>query len=256
MNNADPIPAGKYVAAITASETKLTPITHEPYLRLEFTIVEGDYKGHKVFDRLYINHHGDRVENIARGRLSAICRAVGVMQLRNTKELHNLELIINVKLKKRSDNGEPTNEINGFEAKLDDDADAEDSTKENAQLKFENAQLKFENAQLKFENAQLKFENAQLQLENERLRAIVDKLPKTADGMAVFIDDKVYHPDYDVPGQVDYADSIWMAHFNPDCKGSEWAGVAIRNCYSTREAAEAAEVDAARSLQRDRDTDK
>lgn len=41
---------------------------------------------------------------IARGELSAVCRAVGVMAPKDSVELHNIPLEINVGLKKRDDN--------------------------------------------------------------------------------------------------------------------------------------------------------
>ena len=64
-----------------------------------------------------INHPNDLTQKIARGNLSAICRAVGVMQPKDSVELHNLPLVISVKCKKRQDTGEITNEVKGYEAK-------------------------------------------------------------------------------------------------------------------------------------------
>jgi len=113
----DPIPAGKYLAIITASEMKTTKRGDGSYLQLEFTVLEGECKGRKVWDRLCINHPNDLTQKIARGNLSAICRAIGVMQPGDSVELHNIPLLITVKLKKRSDNDELTNEIKGFESK-------------------------------------------------------------------------------------------------------------------------------------------
>ena len=63
------------------------------------------------------NLNRDVAVKIARGELSAICRAVGVMQPRDSVELHNLPLLITVKLKKREDTGELTNEIKGYAPK-------------------------------------------------------------------------------------------------------------------------------------------
>ncbi|MCC7407525.1 MAG: DUF669 domain-containing protein, partial [Phycisphaeraceae bacterium] len=54
---------------------------------------------------------------IARQELSAICRAVGVMTPNDSVELHNLPLVITVKLKKRDDTGETTNEVRGYAKK-------------------------------------------------------------------------------------------------------------------------------------------
>ncbi len=113
----EPLPAGKYVAAITGSEMKATKRGDGSYLQLEFTVLDGDCKGRKVWDRLCINHPNDLTQKIARGSLSAICRAVGVMQPRDSVELHNLPLLITVKVKKRDDNGELTNEIKGYAKK-------------------------------------------------------------------------------------------------------------------------------------------
>ena len=111
------LPAGKYLVAITASEMKATKKGDVSYLQLEFTVVDGDCKGRKVWDRLCINHPNDLTQKIARGNLSAICRAVGVMQPNDSVELHNIPLVISVKCKKREDTGEITNEVKGYEAK-------------------------------------------------------------------------------------------------------------------------------------------
>ncbi|NLE57347.1 MAG: DUF669 domain-containing protein [Planctomycetes bacterium] len=110
----DPLPAGKYLAAITLSEMKPTKAGTGSYLQLEFTVLDGACKGRKVWDRLCINHPNDLTQKIARGNLSAICRAVGVMQPRDSVELHNLPLVITVKCKKRDDTGEVTNEVKGY----------------------------------------------------------------------------------------------------------------------------------------------
>jgi hypothetical protein len=113
----EPLPAGKYLVAITASEMKPTKAGDGSYLELEFTVIDGEFKDRKVWDRLCLNHRSDVAQKIARGNLSAICRAVGVMQPRDSVELHNLPLLITVKCKKREDNGEITNEVKGYESK-------------------------------------------------------------------------------------------------------------------------------------------
>ena len=48
----DPIPAGKYVAAITASAMKPTKNGKGEYLELEMEVLEGPFKGRKLWDRL------------------------------------------------------------------------------------------------------------------------------------------------------------------------------------------------------------
>lgn len=113
----DPIPAGKYLAVITDSEMKPTKQGGGSYLQLTFTVLEGEHKGRMLWARLNLDNPNATAVMIARGELSAICRAVGVMQPRDSVDLHNLPLRITVKLKKRQDTGELTNEVKGYEPK-------------------------------------------------------------------------------------------------------------------------------------------
>jgi hypothetical protein len=112
----DPIPAGKYVAIITASDEKPTRKATGKYLELTFQVVEGQYQGRLVWARLNLDNPNAVTVKIARAELSAICRAVGVMAPKDSVELHNLPLVIKVACVARKDTGELTNVIKGYEA--------------------------------------------------------------------------------------------------------------------------------------------
>ncbi len=114
VNDFDPIPAGKYIAVITASQFKENKNKTGEYLELVFQIVEGEYKNRLLWARLCLSHPNQTTAKIARGHLAGICRAVGVLTPRDSAELHNVLLAINVTVKKRNDNGELCNEIRGF----------------------------------------------------------------------------------------------------------------------------------------------
>jgi hypothetical protein len=107
----DPIPAGKYVAAVTASEMKPTKNGAGHYLELEYQILDGEHKGRKLWSRHNLQHPNGQTVQIARGELSAICRAVGIMTPKDSAELHNLPMTVTVKCRKRDDTGELTNEV-------------------------------------------------------------------------------------------------------------------------------------------------
>lgn len=111
------VPENKYLAKIVDSEMKPTKNGDGQYLQLEFEIIEGSYKGRKVWARLNLDNRNSTAVQIARGDLSSICRAVGVMQPKDSIELHNLPLCIKVVCKKREDTGEMTNEIKSYEIK-------------------------------------------------------------------------------------------------------------------------------------------
>jgi hypothetical protein len=111
------IPAGKYLAAITESEMKATKNGSGSYLQLTFTILEGEYKSRILWARLNLNNTNTTAVKIARAELSAVCHAIGVMQPKDSVELHNIPLLITVKLKKREDTGELVNEVKGYARK-------------------------------------------------------------------------------------------------------------------------------------------
>ena len=113
----DPVPAGKYLAIIAASEMKPTKSGNGSYLELQFQVIEGEYKGRLLWSRLNLDNPNQQAVKIARGELSAVCRAVGVMQPKDSVELHNLPVLVTVKCKKREDTGEMTNEIKGYAKK-------------------------------------------------------------------------------------------------------------------------------------------
>jgi hypothetical protein len=110
----DPIPAGKYLAAITESEMKPTKAGTGHYLQLTFQVLDGPHKGRLLWARLNLDNPNAQAVEIAQAELSAICRAVGVMAPRDSAELHNLPLVIAVRCKKRTDTGEISNELNGY----------------------------------------------------------------------------------------------------------------------------------------------
>lgn len=113
----DPVPAGKYLAVIAQSEVKVNKAGTGSYLQFTFQIIDGEYKGRYLWARLNLDNPNDTAVKIARAELSAICRAVGVMTPRDSIELHDLPLLIKVKCKKRTDTGEVTNELAGYERK-------------------------------------------------------------------------------------------------------------------------------------------
>jgi len=109
----EPLPAGKYVAVITASEMKPTKAGNGSFLELVFQVTEGEFKGRKLWSRLNLENPNALTVKIARGELSAICRAVGVMEPKDSAELHNLPLVVSVKQKADGD-GEVRNEVKGY----------------------------------------------------------------------------------------------------------------------------------------------
>ena len=112
----DPIPAGWYQAIISNSEMKATRDGYGEYLSLTLQIIDGQYENRLVFARLNLKNANDKAVDIARKDLAAICRAVGVMSPQASEELHDIPLMIKVKVRPASGDYEASNDIGGYKA--------------------------------------------------------------------------------------------------------------------------------------------
>lgn len=110
----DVIPAGDYEACIVGSEMKTTKNGNGSYLNLEIQIISGQYQNRKLFEKLNLQNQNATAVTIAKGTLSAICRAVGVLTPNDSSDLHNKPFRISVGVRKREDNGEMENRIKSF----------------------------------------------------------------------------------------------------------------------------------------------
>ena len=112
----DPIPAGWYQAIISNSEMKATRDGYGEYLSLTLQIIEGQYENRLVFARLNLKNANDKAVDIARKDLAALCRAVGVMSPQSSEELHDIPLMIKVKIRAAKGEYEASNDICGYKA--------------------------------------------------------------------------------------------------------------------------------------------
>ena len=71
------------------------------------------FRSRNLWSRLNLHNPSQQAVQIAQSELSSICRAVGVLTLKDTAELHNLPLVISVK-QKADASGELRNEIKGY----------------------------------------------------------------------------------------------------------------------------------------------
>ncbi len=93
------IPSGWYKAYMSASEMKPTKDGNGAFLSVEYTIMEGQYAGMKQFDRMNLQNANPVAVEIGYKQLSAVCHAVGVIQVADSSQLHNRPLMIKVALR-------------------------------------------------------------------------------------------------------------------------------------------------------------
>ncbi len=108
------IPAGDYDAVIIASEKKETNAGTGHYLSLTFQILSGEFQNRRLWANLNLWNPSDKAQQIARGDLSAICRAVNVLTVKDSTELHNRPLKISIVVRKNKQNDENENRIAAY----------------------------------------------------------------------------------------------------------------------------------------------
>jgi hypothetical protein len=109
----DALPKGKYLAIVIASELKPTKQRNGEYLQLTLEIIDGPGKGRKIFDRLNIRNSNKVAEDIAQRQLSALCHAVGVIELDDSDQLHNIPVTVELGIEDSDDYG-PQNRVKSY----------------------------------------------------------------------------------------------------------------------------------------------
>lgn len=112
----DAIPAGDYEAMVTDSAMKRTKDNTGEYLELTIEVQSGQYQGRKLWDRLNLQNRNVQAVEIAQKQLAQLCHATGVMQVRDSQQLHNRPIIMKVSVKNDVSRG-MTNEIKGYKAR-------------------------------------------------------------------------------------------------------------------------------------------
>lgn len=107
-----PITPGRYSAMIVESLMKDTSAGDGKYLKLTFQILDGEFKGRNVWANINLVNPSEKAVQIARGQLSAICRAVGILTPKDSTELHNLPL--EIKVSNREHEGSVYNDVKGY----------------------------------------------------------------------------------------------------------------------------------------------
>lgn len=109
-----PIPAGSYIAQAIESEIKPTKNGTGQYVQFTWKVLDGQYKGRLIFDRINVKNANQVAEQIGQKQLSALCHAAGVLRLQDTMQLHNRPVKVRVVMRKDDQYGD-SNEVKGYE---------------------------------------------------------------------------------------------------------------------------------------------
>lgn len=99
-NSYDNLPPAEYTVVITDSITKQTKTGTGSYLELTMEVIDGEFQGRKIWDRLNLNNPNPMTVEIARKTLAQISKAVGIFgRLSNSSELHDKPMTVKVTYK-------------------------------------------------------------------------------------------------------------------------------------------------------------
>jgi len=109
----DCLPKGKYLCMAVASQIKPTKNGNGEYLEITFEVLDGQGKGRKIWERLNIRNANKKAEEISQRQLSSLCRSIGVLNLSDTDQLHNIPVVIDVDVEQR-EGYDPQNRVKAY----------------------------------------------------------------------------------------------------------------------------------------------
>lgn len=109
-NDFEPLPVGDYLVAIINSDFKAAKSGKGRYISLTMEVLEGDYKGRKLFYNLNVQHENEKAQMIGQSQLKKIIEAIGKTYISDTKDLHDIPFTVKVKIEE-DNNGFLNNKV-------------------------------------------------------------------------------------------------------------------------------------------------
>ena len=94
------LPVGRHPVIIESSEVKANKANDGGYLQLNLKLIDGPRMGTTGAYRLNLYHSNPQTAEIAHRQLSAICHVIGVFNVQDSQQLHNIPFIVEVGLQK------------------------------------------------------------------------------------------------------------------------------------------------------------
>lgn len=116
-NNMDftPVPKGRYRMFCSEQEVKPTSSGSGLLLKTTFDVTEPGYEGKKIFHNFNIVNQNEKAQNIGRGMLSSLSKALGMTSIPDDgSDLLDKEFIGSVDIEEGSGGYEAKNVVKGF----------------------------------------------------------------------------------------------------------------------------------------------
>jgi hypothetical protein len=96
--NFEPVPNAWYQGIVEKAELKPTKAAGGSYISLMCGIQGPEHAGRKIFGNLNVTNSNAQAQEIGQAQLSALCHAIGVLQLNNTEQLVGIPMEFRTKI--------------------------------------------------------------------------------------------------------------------------------------------------------------
>lgn len=90
------LPKADYPGIAVESEMKPTKAGTGEYLQVVFEVLDGQYKGRKLWRRMNIKNPNSTAQDIGQRELAELCKACGIPRPQDSSELHNIPVMLSV----------------------------------------------------------------------------------------------------------------------------------------------------------------
>lgn len=105
------VPAGEYSVIVAESDYKENSKGSGMILKLTWEVIDGPFKGRKIFENLSLEHSNPQAQIIAQKALNSICIALGMKGVEDSTQLHNKPMKIVVGVSPAKDGYDESNRV-------------------------------------------------------------------------------------------------------------------------------------------------
>lgn len=100
----DALPAGDYLCQVMDSDFKDSKNGQSQYLALTLEVIDGPKTGRRLWENFVLSHQTKpKAVDIGKQKLADLCRAVGVLHVRHSEELHGIPFYAKVTVEEGQD---------------------------------------------------------------------------------------------------------------------------------------------------------
>lgn len=110
----EPLPIGDYNGMVIETEIKENKKGTGSFIKVTTQILDEEYQGRRVYDYINVVHTNEKVQQIAERQLAELCNAVGVLELEDTQELHEIPLVVRLAIEAGNEQFGPSNKVKKY----------------------------------------------------------------------------------------------------------------------------------------------